>query len=66
MLLIAVAQKWSLRSPRLSDPFQYGKALPEIRAAILRSWASLMREHVEELAILITSDQGNAIAEASS
>ncbi|WP_375167540.1 NAD-dependent succinate-semialdehyde dehydrogenase [Bradyrhizobium sp. CCGUVB4N] len=38
--------------------------LPERRGAILRSWASLMRRESEELAILVTSEQGKPIAEA--
>lgn len=38
--------------------------LPERRGAILRSWASLMRRRSEELAILVTSEQGKPIAEA--
>ncbi|MET4483603.1 aspartate-semialdehyde dehydrogenase [Bradyrhizobium sp. F1.13.3] len=38
--------------------------LPASRGLILRSWASLMREHAEELAILITSEQGKPLAEA--
>lgn len=38
--------------------------LPARRGAILRSWASLMHEHSEELAILLTSEQGKPLAEA--
>lgn len=38
--------------------------LPANRGAILRSWASLMRDHSEELAILLTSEQGKPLAEA--
>ncbi|MCK1695087.1 NAD-dependent succinate-semialdehyde dehydrogenase [Bradyrhizobium sp. 144] len=38
--------------------------LPLRRGAILRSWASLMIEHLEELAILVTSEQGKPLAEA--
>ncbi|UPJ54402.1 NAD-dependent succinate-semialdehyde dehydrogenase [Bradyrhizobium sp. 200] len=38
--------------------------LPMRRAAILRSWASLMLDHSEELAILVTSEQGKPLAEA--
>ncbi|MGL3104600.1 NAD-dependent succinate-semialdehyde dehydrogenase [Bradyrhizobium sp. BR 1432] len=38
--------------------------LPAKRGAILRSWASLMREHSEELSILVTSEQGKPLAEA--
>lgn len=34
------------------------------RGAILRSWASLIREHSEELSILVTSEQGKPLAEA--
>ncbi len=38
--------------------------LPTQRGAFLRSWASLMNEHSEELAILITSEQGKPLDEA--
>ncbi|MCP3392290.1 NAD-dependent succinate-semialdehyde dehydrogenase [Bradyrhizobium sp. CCGB12] len=38
--------------------------LPRRRGAILRSWASLMLDHSEELAILVTSEQGKPIDEA--
>ncbi|MHC1948365.1 NAD-dependent succinate-semialdehyde dehydrogenase [Bradyrhizobium sp. UFLA06-06] len=38
--------------------------LPGRRGAILRAWASLMRDHSEELAILVTSEQGKPLAEA--
>ncbi|MCC8969151.1 NAD-dependent succinate-semialdehyde dehydrogenase [Bradyrhizobium brasilense] len=38
--------------------------LPARRGVILRSWASLMLEHSEELAILVTSEQGKPLAEA--
>ncbi|AMA60013.1 NAD-dependent succinate-semialdehyde dehydrogenase [Bradyrhizobium sp. CCGE-LA001] len=38
--------------------------LPARRGAILRSWASLMLEHADELAILVTSEQGKPLAEA--
>ncbi|MGY4319223.1 NAD-dependent succinate-semialdehyde dehydrogenase [Bradyrhizobium sp. JR3.5] len=38
--------------------------LPAARGAILRSWASLMLNHSEELAILVTSEQGKPLAEA--
>ncbi|MCC8940346.1 aldehyde dehydrogenase family protein, partial [Bradyrhizobium sp. Arg68] len=38
--------------------------LPAARGAILRSWASLMLKHLEELAILVTSEQGKPLAEA--
>ncbi|MBB4264126.1 NAD-dependent succinate-semialdehyde dehydrogenase [Bradyrhizobium sp. CIR3A] len=38
--------------------------LPASRGAILRNWASLMLEHEEELAILVTSEQGKPLAEA--
>lgn len=40
--------------------------LPAKRGAILRAWASLMREHMEELAILVTCEQGKPLAEARS
>lgn len=38
--------------------------LPARRGAILRSWAALMLGHAEELAILVTSEQGKPLAEA--
>lgn len=38
--------------------------LPSQRGAILRSWASLMLANAEELAILVTSEQGKPLAEA--
>ncbi|MET4328653.1 aspartate-semialdehyde dehydrogenase [Bradyrhizobium sp. i1.15.2] len=38
--------------------------LPAKRGAILRSWALLMLEHAEELAVLVTSEQGKPLAEA--
>ncbi|MGY4167675.1 NAD-dependent succinate-semialdehyde dehydrogenase [Bradyrhizobium sp. USDA 4529] len=38
--------------------------LPTRRGAILRSWATLMLEYSEELAILVTSEQGKPLAEA--
>lgn len=38
--------------------------LPARRGAILKAWASLMVDHSEELAILVTSEQGKPLAEA--
>ncbi|MCP3374408.1 NAD-dependent succinate-semialdehyde dehydrogenase [Bradyrhizobium cajani] len=38
--------------------------LPAGRSAILRSWASLMLHHSEELAMLLTCEQGKPITEA--
>lgn len=38
--------------------------LPAQRGQILRSWASLMLDHSEELAILVTCEQGKPLAEA--
>lgn len=38
--------------------------LPAKRGVVLRSWASLMLNHSEELAILVTSEQGKPLAEA--
>ncbi|MDI3567589.1 NAD-dependent succinate-semialdehyde dehydrogenase [Bradyrhizobium sp. Arg816] len=38
--------------------------LPARRGTILRAWASLMLEHSEELAVLVTSEQGKPLAEA--
>lgn len=40
------------------------KLLPKRRGAILRSWASLMLDHSEDLAVLVTSEQGKPLAEA--
>lgn len=40
--------------------------LPTKRGAILRRWASLMLDHAEELAILVTCEQGKPLAEARS
>ncbi|WP_456794193.1 NAD-dependent succinate-semialdehyde dehydrogenase [Bradyrhizobium sp. USDA 4506] len=39
-------------------------SLPARRGAILRSWASLMLKHSEELAVLVTSEQGKPLKEA--
>ncbi|WP_027527317.1 NAD-dependent succinate-semialdehyde dehydrogenase [Bradyrhizobium sp. Ec3.3] len=38
--------------------------LPAKRGEILRRWASLLRAHSEELAVLVTSEQGKPLAEA--
>lgn len=38
--------------------------LPENRGAILRTWASLMVAHSEELAVLVTCEQGKPLAES--
>ncbi|MCK1419460.1 MULTISPECIES: NAD-dependent succinate-semialdehyde dehydrogenase [unclassified Bradyrhizobium] len=38
--------------------------LPARRGGILRSWASLMLDHSEELAVLVTCEQGKPLAEA--
>ncbi|OAF17021.1 NAD-dependent succinate-semialdehyde dehydrogenase [Bradyrhizobium centrolobii] len=38
--------------------------LPAKRGELLRAWASLIREHSEELAILVTVEQGKPLAEA--
>ncbi|WGR97985.1 NAD-dependent succinate-semialdehyde dehydrogenase [Bradyrhizobium sp. ISRA443] len=38
--------------------------LPARRGAILKSWASLMLAHSDELAVLVTSEQGKPLAEA--
>jgi succinate-semialdehyde dehydrogenase/glutarate-semialdehyde dehydrogenase len=47
------------------------RALPEWRAAtapdrarVLRRWAELMRDHADDLAVLMTSEQGKPIAES--
>lgn len=38
--------------------------LPAARGTIIRGWASLISKHSDELAILVTSEQGKPIAEA--
>ena len=38
--------------------------LPTERGAVLRSWAAKMREHSEDLAVLMTCEQGKTLAEA--
>jgi len=43
---------------------QWRELLPERRGAILRTWASLMLAHAEELAVLLTCEQGKPLAEA--
>lgn len=43
---------------------RWRELLPERRGAILRSWASLMLAHSDELAVLVTSEQGKPLAEA--
>lgn len=43
---------------------EWRELLPARRGAILRTWASLMLHHSEELAILVTSEQGKPLAEA--
>nr|WP_245334853.1 NAD-dependent succinate-semialdehyde dehydrogenase [Bradyrhizobium mercantei] len=40
------------------------RLLPARRGAMLRSWASLMLDHSEELAVLVTSEQGKPLQEA--
>lgn len=40
--------------------------LPARRGSILRGWASLMRDHSDDLATLVTSEQGKPLAEARS
>jgi succinate-semialdehyde dehydrogenase / glutarate-semialdehyde dehydrogenase len=41
------------------------RALPaKERALILRRWADLMREHIEDLALILTLEQGKPLAEA--
>jgi aspartate-semialdehyde dehydrogenase len=40
--------------------------LPAQRAAILRGWAGLVRQHANELAVLVTCEQGKPLAEARS
>lgn len=40
------------------------KLLPSARGAILRTWASLMLEHSEEIATLVTCEQGKPLTEA--
>ncbi|MCK1348710.1 MULTISPECIES: NAD-dependent succinate-semialdehyde dehydrogenase [unclassified Bradyrhizobium] len=43
---------------------QWRELLPERRGAILRTWTSLMLAHAEELAVLLTCEQGKPLAEA--
>lgn len=43
---------------------RWRELLPERRGAILKCWASLMLAHSEELAVLVTSEQGKPLAEA--
>ncbi|MBT1516790.1 NAD-dependent succinate-semialdehyde dehydrogenase [Bradyrhizobium sp. SRL28] len=38
--------------------------LPAKRGAILKSWASLLLDHSDELAVLVTSEQGKPLGEA--
>lgn len=38
--------------------------LPATRGAILRAWAAGMRRHAEDLAVLITAEQGKPLAES--
>ncbi|BAL13160.1 NAD-dependent succinate-semialdehyde dehydrogenase [Bradyrhizobium japonicum] len=38
--------------------------LPATRGAILRSWARLMLEHSDDLAVLVTSEQGKPLSES--
>ncbi|MEY9104593.1 aspartate-semialdehyde dehydrogenase [Bradyrhizobium yuanmingense] len=45
---------------------QWRELLPEKRGAVLRNWASLMLAHAEELAVLLTCEQGKPLAEARS
>ncbi|GGI34521.1 MULTISPECIES: NAD-dependent succinate-semialdehyde dehydrogenase [Bradyrhizobium] len=40
------------------------RLLPTERGVILKSWASLIRGHSEDLAVLMTSEQGKPLAEA--
>lgn len=43
---------------------EWRELLPTRRGAILKGWASLMLAHLEELAVLVTSEQGKPLAEA--
>jgi aspartate-semialdehyde dehydrogenase len=40
--------------------------LPAQRATILRAWAMLVRQHADEIAVLVTCEQGKPLAEARS
>jgi aspartate-semialdehyde dehydrogenase len=40
--------------------------LPVQRATILRAWATLLRQHADEIAVLVTCEQGKPLAEARS
>lgn len=59
------AQEMDLAISAAAQSFEGWRAmLPARRGAILRAWASLMLRHLEELAILVTSEQGKPLAEA--
>ena len=38
--------------------------LPEVRGSILRKWAALMRQHHNDLSVILTSEQGKPLSEA--
>jgi aspartate-semialdehyde dehydrogenase len=44
--------------------YSWATTLPIERGKLLRKWASLIREHGEDLAIIITSEQGKPLKEA--
>ncbi|MGY3238237.1 aspartate-semialdehyde dehydrogenase [Bradyrhizobium sp. USDA 4448] len=59
----AVEMEVAIAAAERSFPM-WRELLPVRRGALLRSWASLMIEHEEELAILVTCEQGKPLAEA--
>lgn len=44
--------------------FSWRDMLPRERGAILRSWAAAMRANAEDLAVILTAEQGKPLAEA--
>lgn len=42
----------------------WGQLLPVQRGLILRKWATLMREHAQDLAVIMTAEQGKPLAES--
>jgi succinate-semialdehyde dehydrogenase/glutarate-semialdehyde dehydrogenase len=42
----------------------WGSALAKDRAKVMRRWADLMREHSEDLSLILTAEQGKPLAES--
>lgn len=59
----ATEMELAIASAERSFP-AWRELLPARRGAALRAWASLMLDHAEDLAILVTSEQGKPLAEA--